>query len=222
MTLEKDITELLRGGAKVRQLGGGIARLRFLVERDQEKYVLSVDSEPRLFSNALIELEKFAKFRGLRARIYEPEIKLGQRYFSLSRYLPGKSILWQAYSQAKVENAIDWLVKFHSECRSFPLKEKLPQAESGIGEEKDYTVLHGDYGRGNILFNDDSVSSVIDFENAKYGHPVLDVKYFFTTLLKDTLWTEEELIKIVLQKYEQKANIKISEIIKKIKIDLIV
>ncbi len=48
------------------------------------------------------------------------------------------------------------------------------------------TVLHGDFGRGNIIFDDDKIAGVIDWESMAWGNPLFDLGRFGGYLLLDT------------------------------------
>jgi aminoglycoside phosphotransferase (APT) family kinase protein len=52
------------------------------------------------------------------------------------------------------------------------------------------TVVHGDYSYHNLLFEGDSLSSVMDWELVKIGHPADDVGYIRSAALQRVEWPE--------------------------------
>jgi Ser/Thr protein kinase RdoA (MazF antagonist) len=60
--------------------------------------------------------------------------------------------------------------------------------------------LHMDFVRGNILFQDQEVSGILDFEKTAVGHPLLDVARTLAFLLVDCKYkTEEQVWKYFLR-----------------------
>jgi len=52
------------------------------------------------------------------------------------------------------------------------------------------TVVHGDYSYHNLLFEDESLSAVMDWELVKIGHPAEDVGYIRAAALQRVEWSE--------------------------------
>ena len=52
------------------------------------------------------------------------------------------------------------------------------------------TVVHGDYSYHNLLFDGESLSSVMDWELVKIGHPADDVGYIRAAALQRVEWSE--------------------------------
>jgi Ser/Thr protein kinase RdoA (MazF antagonist) len=46
--------------------------------------------------------------------------------------------------------------------------------------------LHGDYGRGNLIFEGENIAGAVDWDQACWGHPLFDVARFASYLLIDT------------------------------------
>ncbi|EKD49417.1 MAG: hypothetical protein ACD_63C00149G0003 [uncultured bacterium] len=89
--------------------------------------------------------------------------------------------------------------------------EILSELYDAVAEREDeLTVLHGDYGRGNIIFEKEKVTGMIDFESVCLGHPVFDVGHFLGTLLVDTLWQAPDLEENVILEYEKFSKFRIS------------
>ncbi len=63
------------------------------------------------------------------------------------------------------------------------------------------TVLHGDFGRANIIFQEESVSGVVDFDRAVFGHPLFDLGRFTSYLLLDTQLPPATIFQAVCQNY---------------------
>lgn len=63
------------------------------------------------------------------------------------------------------------------------------------------TVLHGDFGRANIIFQGEDVSGVVDFDQAWRGHPLFDLGRFTSYLLLDTSLLRATVFPIILQNY---------------------
>lgn len=74
------------------------------------------------------------------------------------------------------------------------LLHKLKQGEN-------QQVLHMDFVRGNVLFNDSnsyksplSISGILDFEKTAYGHPVMDIARTLAFLLVDCKYKENSKV----------------------------
>jgi Ser/Thr protein kinase RdoA (MazF antagonist) len=66
-------------------------------------------------------------------------------------------------------------------------------------------ALHMDFVRGNILFQGDKISGVLDFEKTALGHPIVDVARTLAFLLVDCKYkTEEKVRKYFLHSGYQK------------------
>lgn len=70
--------------------------------------------------------------------------------------------------------------------------EKSPETE---------TVLHGDFGRGNIIFRGETVAGVIDLDRAMVGPPLVDLGRFASYLLLDTDLAPEVVWRLISQTY---------------------
>lgn len=63
------------------------------------------------------------------------------------------------------------------------------------------TVLHGDYGRANIIFEGERVVGVVDFDQARMGHPAFDLGRFTSYLLLDTTLSGSAIYQSICQTY---------------------
>jgi aminoglycoside phosphotransferase (APT) family kinase protein len=52
------------------------------------------------------------------------------------------------------------------------------------------TVVHGDYSYHNVLYEDETLSAVMDWELVKIGHPAEDVGYIRAAALQRVQWSE--------------------------------
>lgn len=65
--------------------------------------------------------------------------------------------------------------------------------------------LHMDFVRGNILFEKDKISGILDFEKTALGHPIMDIARTFAFLLVDCKYkTVDKVIKYFLYSGYQK------------------
>jgi hypothetical protein len=78
--------------------------------------------------------------------------------------LPGTTIL----ADRQIESAARLLRRYHDAARSFP-------AAVSVDAE---TVIHGDPGPWNILWQDDRAGALVDFDEARLGKRLEDVGYF--------------------------------------------
>lgn len=62
-----------------------------------------------------------------------------------------------------------------------------------------HTVLHGDFGRANIIFQGEEVAGVVDFDRAGIGHPLFDLGRFTSYLLLDTRLSRATVFQTVCQ-----------------------
>lgn len=87
------------------------------------------------------------------------------------------------------EYATNWAIRFRQVlnsdknlCRISKFFEKSTEwIEDNAANAKcsRYTLLHGDFHNGNILFNNDSCAEIVDWEKSEIGDPVFDVAYTY-------------------------------------------
>ncbi|MFW6143388.1 MAG: phosphotransferase enzyme family protein [Patescibacteria group bacterium] len=109
-----------------------------------------------------------------------------KRYISFHRFRGGRKIF--PYGLEQIVPAGKFLSQLHKALREFPSKELLrPFPEEEINGDQEFTVLHMDYARGNILFDLDGteVVGVLDFEEATWGPPVADIGKSLAISTKD-------------------------------------
>jgi len=71
---------------------------------------------------------------------------------------------------------------------------------SGCCRLPDTQQLHMDFVRGNILFEDERITGILDFEKTAVGHPLFDVARTLAFLLVDCKYkTEDEIYRYFLQ-----------------------
>lgn len=69
-----------------------------------------------------------------------------------------------------------------TEFDGYPLQSMIEAAEH-LPASEEQVLLHGDFWAGNLLWQNDRLVAVIDWEDAHYGHPLMD----FATTRLDTL-----------------------------------
>ena len=73
---------------------------------------------------------------------------------------------------------------------------RLRGASNKIGNLEEYdlqkSIIHGDYHPGNFLFFEDRLSTVLDWEEASYGHSLIDIAYAtFIIFFKESKFNAE-------------------------------
>lgn len=146
--------------------------------------------------------------------------------------VPGQTISWSDYSLPLVSAAVKYLERIHQAGRSFPDRAELDRVELSDPPvlpaaeltgcrvnrvawrqraerlaclnqgQKTATVLHGDYGRANIIFDGERVAGVVDFDRAAWGHPVFDLGRFVSYLLLDTPLSKGAVYQTVCSSYQ--------------------
>ncbi len=81
------------------------------------------------------------------------------------------------------------------------LRRIIERLNTGSEKNEFETVLHGDYGRANIIFSDQRIAGVVDFDRAVVGHPVVDLGRFTSYLLLDTAIARATILTAVRQNY---------------------
>jgi Ser/Thr protein kinase RdoA (MazF antagonist) len=159
-----------------------------------------------------------------------------QKYAALYKYLPGKTIPWEAYTMERIKALGQAMSDMHALLKSLDVA--LPSivdeclrlckamnvyfANSGVqtamhvklglgfdcelldryhkliykcSQLNNQQALHMDFVRGNIIFEDDLISGVIDFEKTSFGHPLFDVARTLAFLLVDCKYKSEDKIR---------------------------
>ncbi len=168
--------------------------------------------------------------RHLAAPAAIPLTQSGFRWMAVYRGVVGQSIPWSDYCERQIISAVKYLAKIHEAGRSFPGRNYLARLSEKLGpvnipavpgyrvnqdaliniktrldalnrDRAALTVLHGDFGRANIIFQGERVAGVVDFDRAGVGHPLFDLGRFTSYLLLDTRLSRATVFPLILQNY---------------------
>ncbi|HUV71996.1 MAG TPA: phosphotransferase [Clostridia bacterium] len=178
-------------------LYGGWRKACFLLDTEKEKLVLTIYplqalEEERIISAIRLEQEALKKGlpcrkalktkRGNELLLYR--LKGEMIYVVLFFYLPGQTV--HPYREQQIQETGKWLAKLH---RAF--------------ENRNQTLIHGDFARGNLFFNaEGKLCGIIDFEEARWGEAEEDIKITMDFLFKDCLIPKEKIAEIFKTAYE--------------------
>lgn len=152
------------------------------------------------------------------------------RWMAVYHGVAGRSIPWSDYSEPQIISAVRYLARIHEAGRSFAGRNSLARISEAFrpvkipavpgyrvnqdalnniktrlrarnSDQATATVLHGDFGRANIIFQEESVSGVVDFDRAVFGHPLFDLGRFTSYLLLDTQLSPATIFQAVCQNY---------------------
>jgi Ser/Thr protein kinase RdoA (MazF antagonist) len=73
--------------------------------------------------------------------------------------------------------------------------EKYRKLLEKLGSGPSQQPLHMDFVRGNILFDDDKITGILDFEKASLGHVIMDVSRTLAFLLVDCKYKTPEKVR---------------------------
>jgi homoserine kinase type II len=206
-----DIKEIVRNYGLIvnhfEPFGGETANSSYLLETDQESYILTVFLE-KTFTNVtkmgqlllLLGEYKFPSTRLIPLLTGEPALLYKEKPIILKRYISGQvcedlneSMLYQiGEAMAKLHQIpdLDFLPNQHAyglelfssvincninrEYESW-LEEQLRYFEQKLPSELPRGPIHGDLFDENILFDDENLKAIIDFEDACYYYKLFDL-----------------------------------------------
>ncbi|MEA2020357.1 MAG: phosphotransferase [Patescibacteria group bacterium] len=182
------------------RLYGGIRNAVFLVKSCRGDFVLTIyklvpDAENNVKRNLRIYI--FLKPQGFSVPEVVPtkdgnlfaakQILGAERLVSLHKYIGGFKIF--PYRKDDLVAMGKMLSNLHSCLRTFPdqgILRSVPEVVATENFAGNNTVLHMDFARGNVLFEDHgNISVVLDFEEAMWGPPILDISKSLAIILKD-------------------------------------
>lgn len=193
------------------RLYGGIRNAVFLLNTSRGDFVLTIykpapSAKKRVKRN--LKIYTFLKPQGLpvpemvpakNGRLFVNRFILGvERFVSLHKYIGGYKIF--PYSEDDLFAMGKMLSNFHSCLRTFPeqgilrlIPEEIAATETFAGSN---TVLHMDFARGNVLFEGrGDISVVLDFEEAMWGPPILDISKSLALISKDNKMIDFDFVK---------------------------
>lgn len=194
-------------------LYGGIRNAVFLVKLPREKFVLTIykpDPEVEQRVKRSLEIFSFLHSRGfpvpemMRTKdggLYTSKDVLGARRFvSLHHYIYGRRIF--PYREEQIFGVGKVMSRLHHTLREFPNREhpaEISAIKDLVLDKALGTVLHMDLARGNVLFDEtgEKITAVLDFEQATWGPPVVDVAKSLAIISKDNRELSFERIKEV-------------------------
>ena len=106
------------------------------------------------------------------------------------------------FSKNEVENAIAEKLKIKINLKCLAAYAELLKKNQ---ETSNQQVLHMDFVRGNILFEGDEISGILDFEKTSVGYPIMDIARTLAFLLVDCKYkTNQKVEKYFLYSGYQK------------------
>ncbi len=179
------------------RLYGGIRNAVFLIEGRGGKFVLTIyklaeSAENRVRRN--LEIYQYLQPRGFpvpevvftnkRELFVQKPLFGADRFVSLHKYIGGQQIF--PHRGKELDSIGKFLSDLHTALRGFPKRDLLCRSPVEIGFGGQSTVLHMDFARGNILFDEErNISAVLDFEEAVWGAPILDIAKSLALISKD-------------------------------------
>lgn len=100
------------------------------------------------------------------------------------------------FAQQNINEAIER--KLNIKLNLLEYLNKANQIINKVDQKNPKTVLHMDFVRGNILFQENpeaKISGIIDFEKASYGSPLFDIARTLAFLIIDCKYKEEKNIR---------------------------
>lgn len=94
------------------------------------------------------------------------------------------------FTKPQVVEAVGQKLDMQLEIRFDLYRRLLEQCDTLLSHQ----VLHMDFVRGNILFKDDEVSGILDFEKTAIGSPVVDIARTLAFLLVDCKYKSQDKV----------------------------
>lgn len=187
-----------RGGAEFFRLYGGIRNAVLFVKLSEgEGYTLTIykpDPEAERRVRKVIGIlsylssQNFPVPRVIKTKegetYFSKEILGAERLVTLSRFIRGRKVF--PYGKKHLFEAGKMLSRLHLALCEYPDKDELDEISFDDRFSGPETVLHLDFARGNLLFDEqENIVCILDFEEAAWGAPIIDVAEALAVHFKD-------------------------------------
>jgi len=140
-------------------------------------------------------------------------MKYKGRFVSIFKFIEGDHL--QKLSTKQVVNLGKEVSKFHKALLGFkggnkrrPLYSK-DDHKIFAGKKLKMSIIHGDLGRQNVLFNGDEVNALIDFNDAHYNYLVGDLATTINSFFIEK--SQIHLLKLFMKEYEKNKVLKLTD-----------